>query len=159
MSFFSQILAGIFTLSLAASPSVALMQANTSGTGNSTMNSSGSNSTLITAGIAGSAALLVGSQFLSPAVPKFTSFGGRVLSVIPCSGGMIHITILPAGFFPVSYIWTPFTVTKLYGPPTHPGQQVLGLADVPFVCFIGGGFFSSPVPLYGLRMTTVGTSL
>lgn len=97
------------------------------------------------------------------ALIKPTSFGGRVLTVVPCStGGLpgLHITIFPAGLFPVSYIWTPYTATKLYGPPILPGQQVLGLADTPFVCFIGfGGFFSSPIPLYGLRMTMVGTSL
>lgn len=159
MGFFSQILAGIFTFSLAASPSVALMQT-TSTTTPVQMNTSGNNNgALIAAGVAGGAALLIGSQLLSPAVPKLTSFGGRIVSVIPCSGGMLHVTIVPAGLFPVQYIWTPFTITKLYGPPLHPGQQLLGLADVPFVCFIGGGFFSSPVPLYGLRMTTVGTSL
>ncbi|TSC68471.1 MAG: hypothetical protein G01um101456_626 [Parcubacteria group bacterium Gr01-1014_56] len=86
------------------------------------------------------------------------SFGGRVLFVVPCSGGMRQITILPAGRFPISYIWTPFTITKSVGPPV-PGGQVYGIADVPFVCFVGGGgFFSSPVPLFGLRMYVVGTS-
>ncbi|OGC83625.1 hypothetical protein A3D68_00380 [Candidatus Adlerbacteria bacterium RIFCSPHIGHO2_02_FULL_52_17] len=88
-----------------------------------------------------------------------TSFGGRIISVIPCSGGMRHITIIPAGVFPISYIWTPFTITYSVGAPRRPGQQVLGVADIPFVCFVGGGgFFSSPVPLHGLRMQIVGTS-
>ncbi len=93
----------------------------------------------------------------------FVSFGGRIVSVIPCSGGMHHVTISSArvGAFgaPEFYIWTPFTITKLQGPPISIGQQILGLADIPFVCFLGGGgFFSSPVPLYGLRMQIVGTS-
>ena len=93
-----------------------------------------------------------------PASAFGISFGGRVLSAIPCSGGMLQVTIKPAGRFPIFYIWTPATVTKLVGPPTL-GGQVLGLADFPWVCFIGGGgFFSSPIPLFGLRMQVVGTS-
>ncbi len=84
------------------------------------------------------------------------SFGGRVLFIVPCSGGMYQVTILPAGKFPISYIYTPFTITKSVGPPL-PGGQVLGIADIPFVCFIGGGFFSSPFPLFGFRMQYIGT--
>ena len=90
------------------------------------------------------------------------SFGGRVAAVVPCSGGMLHVTILGAHFFPVPefYIWTPATITKSYGPPLVIGQQVLGVADFPLICFLGdGGFFSSPIHLYGLRMQSVGTSL
>jgi hypothetical protein len=86
------------------------------------------------------------------------SFGGTIVSVIPCSGGSLQIGIIPAGLFPTFYIWTPLTVTKLYGPPIAISQQILGLADVPYVCFIGGGFFTSPVPLFGYRMTYIGTS-
>ncbi len=86
------------------------------------------------------------------------SFGGKILSVIPCSGGMRHVVILPAGLFPIAYIWTPATITKLAGPPL-PGGQVLGVAGIPFVCFLGGGgFFSSPIPLPGFFMEYIGTS-
>jgi len=90
------------------------------------------------------------------------TFGGRVLGVIPCSGGMLWVSILSARGLvphPEFYIWTPLTVTKSFGPPYHPGQQVLGVADLPFVCFIGGGLFTLPIPLAGLRMQIVGTSL
>ena len=80
------------------------------------------------------------------------SFGGRVLTVTPCSSGL-HVTIFPAGVFPVSYIWTPVTITFSAGPPNHPGQQILGLYDIPYVCFVG------TVPLFGFRMFLVGTSL
>jgi hypothetical protein len=135
------------------------MQATTTTSAAQSVNSSANNAALVTAGFAGGAALLLSTQLLSPVVPKLTSFGGKIVSVIPCSGGMVHVTIVPAGLFPVQYIWTPFTITKLYGAPIHPGQQLVGLADVPFVCFIGGGIFTSPTPLYGLRMTTVGTSM
>jgi hypothetical protein len=93
------------------------------------------------------------SSFGSSALPGRTSFGGRITSVIPCTAGL-WVTIVPAGAFPISYIWTPATITFMAGPPRTIGQQVLGTADIPFVCFFG----SPPVPLYGLRMQMVGTS-
>ncbi len=86
------------------------------------------------------------------------SFGGRILTVVPCVSGLgpsLWVSIKPAGFFSPTYIWTPATITKLVGPPRNPGQQVLGVADVPFVCFIPAHI---PIPLYGLRMQIVGTS-
>ena len=98
--------------------------------------------------------------FLAPTIASAAigfSFGGKVLTVLPCSGGMFHVTILPAGRFPAAYIWTPFTVTKMTGIPV-PSGQVLGIADIPFVCFLGGGFFSTPIPLPGFRMQYIGTS-
>ena len=82
----------------------------------------------------------------------FFSFGGRVLTVTPCSSGL-YVTIFPAGIFPIAYIWTPATITFSAGPPRTPGQQILGLYDIPYVCFVG------KVPLFGLRMFMVGTSL
>ena len=82
----------------------------------------------------------------------FFSFGGRVLAVTPCSSGL-YVTIFPAGIFPIAYIWTPATITFSAGPPRTPGQQILGLYDIPYVCFVG------KVPLFGLRMFMVGTSL
>jgi len=87
------------------------------------------------------------------------SFGGRILAVISCVSGLgpsLWVSIKPAGRFPITYIWTPATITRLVGPPRNPGQQVLGIADVPFVCFIPAHI---PIPLYGLRMQIVGTSL
>lgn len=94
------------------------------------------------------------SSLGSAAMPGRTSFGGRIAAVIPCTAGL-WITIVPAGVFPVSYIWTPATITYTAGPPRNIGQQVLGTADIPFVCFYGS---PTPVPLYGLRMQMVGTS-
>jgi hypothetical protein len=106
-------------------------------------------------------------QDKTQAASVLRSFGGRVTSVIPCIsplGPALWISIVPAGVFPVSYIWTPATITKLDGPPTHVGQQVLGLADVPFACWnvtSGGlfGLFDVFSYLYGLRITTIGTGL
>jgi hypothetical protein len=103
------------------------------------------------------------SLFSSPASVASTplartriSFGGRVVSVIPCTLGL-HITIVPAGAIPVNYIWTPGTITGLVGPPRTPGQQVLGIAaPLPIAC---ATFTVPPVPLPGHVMFTVGTSL
>lgn len=90
------------------------------------------------------------TEQLSP----FQSFGGRVLSIIPCALGL-HVTIQPAGVFPISYIWTPATLTFLYGPP-RPGVQLLGSAyRAPAVC---PTLTTPPVPLPGLIMFMVGTS-
>src|SRR3989344_6256928 len=67
------------------------------------------------------------------------SFGGRINKVVPCISGLgpsLHITIRPAGVFAPMYIWTPATFTGLFGTPRNIGQQVLGIADIPYVCVI-----------------------
>jgi len=91
------------------------------------------------------------------------SFGGKVVSVIPCIspfGPSLQVTIVPAGALPTSYIWTPATITLQAGPPTHSGQQILGNADIPFACVIPSPFFFIPaLTLFGLRMQIIGTSL
>lgn len=84
-----------------------------------------------------------------------TSFGGRIVALTPCLsalGPSIWFTIIPAGFFPISYIWTPLSVTYMAGPPTHIGQQILGVADIPYACKVG------PVFLFGQRVQIQGTS-
>jgi hypothetical protein len=159
MSLLLHIFSGIVAFSMMASPATALTATSSATATTNTMKSSGNTGAIVAASVVGGTALLFGSQLLSAVTPHFTSFGGRVVAIVPCSGGMLHVTIIPAGLFPVTYIWTPFTATKLYGPPIHPGQQLVGLADIPFVCFVGVGLFTTPVPLYGLRMTTVGTSI
>jgi uncharacterized membrane protein YgcG len=97
-----------------------------------------------------------------------SSFGGRVLTVLPCIsplGPSLVVTVRTATVIPLvkSYIWTPATITKLVGPPV-PGGQVLGLADVPYACWnpVKGGLFGLFTFLsysYGQRMTYIGTSL
>ena len=112
--------------------------------------------------IAGIAAPLSASaQFF----PKLTSFGGKVLTSEPCIsplGPSLAVTIKPAGVFPISYIWTPLTITNLVGPPI-PGGQVIGTADIPFACWtITRGGFLGLVNIFsysfGLRMFYIGTS-
>jgi len=85
-----------------------------------------------------------------------TSFGGRIFIFKPCHIGpmpAIWISIIPAGPFQPIYIWTPATLTFLSGPPSHAGQEILGVADTPITCSIG----IYPLPP-GQRMQIVGTS-
>jgi hypothetical protein len=136
MNIFSQLLASVFAFSLLASPASALVQP-----------------AATPAALAAPSAAL---QLLSP----LKSFGGRVTWVEFCLDGSIFIIIEPSGLFPVNYIWTPYTITQKFGPPTTKGQQVLGLFDLPWVCVIDeGGLFSGPELRFGFRMFLVGTSL
>jgi len=107
---------------------------------------------------------LVGGVLLSPlrTYALGTSFGGKITTIIPCIsalGPSLFVSIIPAGVFQTNYIWTPATLTYSAGPPTHPGQQILGVADTPFTCFIPSPFpFIPPIPLVGQRMQFIGTS-
>lgn len=89
----------------------------------------------------------------------FFSFGGRVVSINYCVHGAVNIIVAPAGLFPVSYVWSlpPITISILPAPPTHIGQQVLGLAlPVAVPCI---GFGSHPPVWYGLQVIYGGASL
>jgi hypothetical protein len=71
---------------------------------------------------------------LSAAAVGF-SFGGRLVSPpVLCANipGSYLVTILPAGVKGIFYIYTPGLTLGL--PPVHPGQEILGIADVPLVC-------------------------
>lgn len=102
------------------------------------------------------APLVASAQFAG--IREGTSFGGRVSFAVPCTAGLYVGVISARGATPgllETYIWTPGTLTFMAGPPRTPGQQILGLADVPFLCFT---FAAKPVPLFGLRMSMIGTS-
>lgn len=89
------------------------------------------------------------------------SFGGQVITVDPtCINGVL-ITIRPAGASPIKLIWTPgASQTFRNGPPTHPGQWVLGTA-IPGVCykwFPGWPYwYIGSIP--AMQITVLGTSL
>ena len=95
---------------------------------------------------------------------KGLSFGGRVVAAIPCLsdlGPSYWVTIAPA---PATkqpfYIWTPETLRGItppgapplfppitgpdVPPPTHPGQEILGIADAPFWCCLPGEVPTAP---------------
>lgn len=86
------------------------------------------------------------------------SFGGRVLSVLPCLNGGLYTAVVSARALTLGitefYIWTPLTLTLSFGPP-RPGVQILGIADVPYACVIS---IHPPIVLPGLRMQMIGTS-
>ncbi|MDE2071354.1 MAG: hypothetical protein KGI70_01305 [Patescibacteria group bacterium] len=106
--------------------------------------------------------LLIGvAGFLMPAVasaqvsPIF-SFGGTVITENFCIHGAINIIIKPAGFFPISYVWGPTTVSVPPAPLIHPGQQVLGLAaPIPILCI---GFGLHPPVWAGFQVLYGGAS-
>ena len=109
-----------------------------------------------------SAGLLAAAILLLPTVAfAQVSFGGRVVGISYCLHGAVNITIVPAGGFPISYVWavppTTLTVTSPFLPPTHIGQQVIGLAlPVPIPCV---GFGLHPPIWWGLKVIYGGVSL
>lgn len=111
-------------------------------------------------------AIIVMMPAAASAQVKPSSFGGRILSSEPCIsplGPSILVRILSARDsdlgFPVNYIYTPATVVVTAALPV-PGGQVLGLADIPYLCWTitkGGlfGLFNVFSYSYGTRMTYV----
>lgn len=79
-----------------------------------------------------------------------TSFGGQLVSPpIPCKNipGSFLITIKPAGVKNIFYVYTPLLSLGLI-PPTHPGQQILGVADTPTGC--NGILTAQRIQFYGV---------
>jgi hypothetical protein len=78
-------------------------------------------------------------------------FGGRLVSPpIPCANipGSFLISIIPAGIIGPFYVYTPVLSLGLR-PPTHPGQQILGIADAPLVC---NGILSQRIQIFGVSI-------
>jgi len=104
--------------------------------------------------------IFVAAFLLSPAAALaqlntgggYRSFGGKVITVVPCTLGW-HITIVPAGVFPVSYILPPLTRGGFFGLP-RPGRAILGTAyPMPTAC---ATFSIPPLPLPGFVIARVG---
>ena len=114
-------------------------------------------------GVLGIAAL-VGFTFLTSAAPvaatavkelMLKSFGGKIVG-IKFGPGCINFTILPAGVFPIDYVWLPTTIQMSISPPKNIAQQVLGLATLtPIPCV---GFGAHPPIWYGLPVIMGGAS-
>lgn len=76
-----------------------------------------------------SAALLV--------LPTFAfafPFGGQTSTVVKCYNQAIFARVGPPRGG--DYIWTPSTRTYQFGPPSHSGQWLLGLASAPYYCVV-----------------------
>ena|SRR3989338_1751966 len=58
-------------------------------------------------------------------------FGGAILSIYPCNNGL-KITLSPPT--PGLYFYPWGAISYLFGPPSHPGQLLLGMSGPPVVC-------------------------
>jgi len=91
--------------------------------------------------------------FSAPLVASAFPFGGQASMVIPCYNDAIYAMLGPPIGGP--YIWTPATKTYQFGPPTHAGQWLLGLAGAPYYCLVS----IEPVIVYpGTDITMMGSS-
>ncbi|PIR86419.1 hypothetical protein COU13_01015 [Candidatus Kaiserbacteria bacterium CG10_big_fil_rev_8_21_14_0_10_43_70] len=71
--------------------------------------------------------------FLPKTVEAFP-FGGQASIVRPCFNQAIYAMLGPPRGGP--FIWTGKTKTYLFGPPSHAGQWLLGLAGAPYFCIV-----------------------
>ena len=98
---------------------------------------------------AGSAIIL-----LLPIVTSAFPFGGRASIVLNC----VYNSTIYANLGPPrggEYIWTTGTRTYQFGPPSHAGQWLLGLAGAPYYCI----YRISPLTIYtGIAITMMGSS-
>lgn len=69
-----------------------------------------------------------------PSIVSARPFGGAIGQIKPCYNNAIYAGVGPPRGG--QYIWTPSTKTYSFGPPTHSGQWLLGLASVPYYCII-----------------------
>ena len=99
--------------------------------------------------VAAVAAILLSSPLIAAAFP----FGGQASIVKPCYNQAIYANLgAPRGG---PYIWTTSTKTYQFGPPTHAGQWLLGLAGAPYYCIIS----IQPVIVWpGTYITMMGSS-
>ncbi len=89
----------------------------------------------------------------SPAFAFAFPFGGQAGIVIPCYNQAIYANLGPPRGGP--YVWTPSTKTYQFGPPTHAGQWLLGLASAPYYCIVS----IQPVIVWpGTYITMMGSS-
>lgn len=88
-----------------------------------------------------------------PAVAAAFPFGGQISQVVPCYNQAIYANVgAPRGG---QFIWTPSTRTYQFGPPSHSGQWLLGLASAPYYCLV------SIVPIIvwpGIHIDMMGSS-
>jgi hypothetical protein len=73
------------------------------------------------------------AAFLPRNVEAFP-FGGQASIVRPCYNQAIYSMLGPPRGGP--FIWTGSTRTYQFGPPSHAGQWLLGLAGAPYFCII-----------------------
>lgn len=93
--------------------------------------------------------ILLSTPFVAYAFP----FGGQASIVVPCYNQAIYANLGPPRGGP--YIWTPSTKTYQFGPPSHAGQWLLGLAGAPYYCIVS----VDPIIVWpGTYITMMGSS-
>lgn len=99
-------------------------------------------------------AVIVSALIAVPAIASAFPFGGRASTVLICPyNSTIYVNLGPPRGG--EYIWTSATRTYLFGPPSHAGQWLLGLAGAPYYCI----YRISPLTIYtGIAMTMLGSS-
>jgi len=70
--------------------------------------------------------------FLFPSTVAAYPFGGQASEVHKCYNQTIYVVLGPprGGIF----VWTSSTKSYEFGPPSHAGQWLLGLAGAPYIC-------------------------
>ncbi|HEV3245272.1 MAG TPA: hypothetical protein VG102_02865 [Candidatus Paceibacterota bacterium] len=90
---------------------------------------------------------------LAPFTALAFPFGGQISQVIFCYNDAIWANVGPPRGG--QYVWTPATRTYEFGPPSHAGQWLLGLASPPYYCLVS----IVPIIVYtGIAITMMGSS-
>ncbi len=101
----------------------------------------------LVAGVLGACALAL------PMAAYAYPFGGKIGQIIFCYNNAIYAAVGPPRGGP--FIWTPSTRTYQFGPPSHTGQWLLGLAAPPYYCLVS----IQPIIVWsGILMTMEGSS-
>lgn len=88
-----------------------------------------------------------------PSAAAAFPFGGQAFIVRPCYNNAIYVGLGPPRGGP--FVWAPGTRTYSFGPPTHSGQWLLGLAGIPYYCIVS----IQPVIVWsGTYITMMGSS-
>lgn len=95
---------------------------------------------------------------MNPKPANAYPFGGQTSLVLPC----FVFGLVPYGSIsllgppnPGLYIWTLFTKTYPNGPPTRPGQWLLGLTSIPYICVVSP---IGPIIVPGMAISMMGSS-
>jgi hypothetical protein len=102
--------------------------------------------------IAASAAIVL-SALVPFSAYAITPMGGLVTALVPCNYGYLISVVNPGGIGSGLYMWTPATISFLWGPPILK-SWVLGMTDAVLPCFVGHAVVG-----YGQRITFMGSSL
>lgn len=99
--------------------------------------------------------------FFAPHNAEALSFGGRVVSIIPCTcqiGGIAIYVAMPKPPYVGMFLWQlPITRPYLWYVP-YPKVAILGNYIPGGICMVGAPPVCVPIPLLG-TITQVGTSL